>query len=254
MSERVDKIMALHAEIASRLDRVRKTRNLAVALEPEAAEAEGQLIALLDDDRGLDLISLHLLGWLYWYRCHAVPQGDEQTLQTAISMLTACFVEDFGSFPEPLVPTLAEHAIPTALLLTEQVNLSPSLPLLTVAMTVWQRIAAALPPESLNRDIPLASLGTILLIRFTLTDAMPDLEQAIDLLRQAMAIATGNGIKRPSDIANLAAALQTRYERIRTIADLDEAIDLSREAVTAAPPNDSGRLSYLYRTWVTHCG
>lgn len=47
----------------------------------------------------------HLLDWLHWYRCYALPDGDDQhDLQAAVTMLTACFISGLDDLPEPLLP------------------------------------------------------------------------------------------------------------------------------------------------------
>lgn len=103
------------AAVLGRLEQVRATQDLSPVLEPGGlAEAE-RLAEILQDDYG-DLQSRYLLGVLYWFRSHALPQEQDrlEAQCAAIDMFTPCFIAEVGDLPESLLPILAEQAVPTA--------------------------------------------------------------------------------------------------------------------------------------------
>ena len=88
----------------------------------EAALTEARELARTLADDADSLPTLCLLGWLHWYRYRALPEGrDRQDLQTAVTMCTSCFIKGMEDLPLPLLPFLADGAIPAATELPEPV-------------------------------------------------------------------------------------------------------------------------------------
>jgi hypothetical protein len=68
-------------------------------LEPGALAEAQQLADVLEDDDG-DLEARYVLGWVHFYRCQALPQGqDRQDPAPAIEMFIPCFVAGIEGLP-----------------------------------------------------------------------------------------------------------------------------------------------------------
>ena len=73
--------------VQARLERVTTVEDLSPVLEETALEEAA-------NSRGPSPMTpaacaMYLLGWLHWYRYHALPEGrDQQDLQAAVTMFT----------------------------------------------------------------------------------------------------------------------------------------------------------------------
>ncbi|MBO3752427.1 hypothetical protein J5X84_40765 [Streptosporangiaceae bacterium NEAU-GS5] len=245
----------LQTAVQSLLERVAKTGDPSLLLDRGAVRDARRLAALLSDDDG-DLLSRHLLGWLYWYRYHAQPEGtqpegmEEGDLWTAVDMLVPLFVNgaDREELPDKLLPILAEHSIPTALDVLEQALTSPDPRFVELTADLWKRIAEYADPDYPNRAMLLANLGIALQVRADRTGKAEDLDEAVERLTAALEITEPDDPDRPGRMNNLGGALRVRYELAGEQSDqddLDEAIRLARAAVDAADEDHADRPGYL---------
>jgi hypothetical protein len=166
----------LLAAVEARLEQADATQDLSPVLEPGAlAEAQG-LTQILEDDES-ELQGRYALGWLHWYRYEAQPEGQEQQdLDAAIGMLLRCFIADAEGLPEPLLPILADQAVPAAFTLFEQALSSPDQDLISAVVNLWQRILDASPTDHPGRTTYLLILGGALRTRFERSGALADLD------------------------------------------------------------------------------
>jgi Tetratricopeptide repeat len=231
MGERERWMMA----VQGRLERVAAAQALSPVLEETALDEARELTRTLTDDHG-SLPARYLLGWLHWYRYQALPEGhDQQDLQTAVSMLTFCFVNGTSNLPESLLPILADQAVPAALELLQLTQRTGDLELLTATAELWQRILAATPADHPDHATYLFNLGAALRTRFERAGAAADLDAAIDTGQQAVNATPADHPNRAAILTNVGATLLARFARTGTAADLDAAIGTTQQAVNATP-------------------
>ena len=235
-ASQADRRAALEA-VAARLARVAEQQDLALVLEAEAAQEARGLTELIRDDQA-DIHSRYLLGWLYWYRYQALPDGQGQSeLDSAISMFIPCLLGDIElqNLPEPLLPILADRIIPTARALYEKAQISADLRLISYAVDIWIRLVTATPGDHARRAERLSELGSTLRIRFERTGAQADLDKAIDMARQAAAATPSGHPDRAAVLSGLGTSLLTRFGQTGAQADLDDAIQVGRSTAQSRP-------------------
>jgi hypothetical protein len=177
------------AAVNARLERATALEDLSPVLEPEAMIEARRLVGTFTGGDG-DLPAQYLIGWLHWYRLLALPRGDrgdddEKNLQAAIGLFLPCFLVGAGEPPEPLLPLIAEQAIPQAKAWLEEALGSTDPALLSGVAGLWQRILDTIPAGHRNRGVYLTNLGVALQTRFRQTGVMADLDAAIDAGRAA---------------------------------------------------------------------
>ncbi|MGH3374461.1 MAG: tetratricopeptide repeat protein, partial [Actinoallomurus sp.] len=237
----------LRAAVQARLRQVITTRDLSPVLET-AALVEARRLAEILHDGADDVPIRYLLGWLHWYRYQALPEGqDRQDLDTAIGMFTPCFLAGIAdqNLPEPLLPLLADRAVPTATALLQQALGSADQAVLSATTQLWQHILTATPTDHPNRAGHLNDLGIALRARFERTGAQTDLDSAIGFGREAVGATPTGHPDRAGRLSNLGIALRARFERTGAQTDLDTAIGFGREAVEATPTGHPNRPAYL---------
>ncbi|MCY9785159.1 CHAT domain-containing protein [Nocardiopsis sp. EMB25] len=243
-----DPYTALKAAVEHRLQRVQDLEELAPVLEPRAVQEARQLIALARDND--DLQARFLLGLLHWYRYLALPVGqDREDLQTAIEMLTPCFIAGAASqLPEQLLPTLADQVDSSTFPLLRRVSTSTDLGLVATAVALWQDILDSTPTGHPRRTGRLANLGASLRIRFVLTGELTDLNEAVTYLQEAVDITSTDHPDRAMRLSNLGISLATRFVWTGELTDLNKAIQAGQEAVDITStdhPDHAMRLSNL---------
>jgi len=229
------------------LQEVTDRQDLAPVLEAEAAQEARDLGKLLGDGQ-MDIESSLLLGWLYWYRYQALPEGQDQPeLESAISMLTRCFLGgiEFDDLPEPLLPDLADRAESTSAALLAHASSSTDLDLISATVDICARIQSVTPNDHPRRADRLNRLAMAMHIRFERAGEQADLDQAIQAGRDAIACTASDHPGRPARLSNLGRALQARFERAGEQADLDQAIQAGRDAVASTPGNHPDRAGIL---------
>ncbi|MGQ4380273.1 CHAT domain-containing protein [Streptomyces sp. SAS_267] len=233
--------------VAARLERVSETESLAPVLEPMALVEARELTALiLDDERDLD--ARFLLGWLHWYRYHALPKGQDHDDQLAmVEMFLPCFIggTDLELLPEQLVPYLAYRAVPHAEELLLRAAASSDLHLITTAAELWRRIADHAERDPADCSSALQNLAALLQMKFLRTGLAADLDEAIRVGREAVAATPADDPDRGARLSNLGGSLRTSFERTGALADLDEAIRVGREAVDLTPAGGPERAAAL---------
>ena len=243
MGERDRWVMAVQA----RLERVITAQDLSPVLEKTAITEARELARTLTDHPS-SLPVRYLLGWLHWYRYQALPEGqDQQDLQAAATMFTSCFINGMSGLPEPLVPFLANEAIPTATELLQLTQRSSDQELLSATTDLWLRILTATPADHPDRATILSNLGTALQTRFERTGAAGDLDAAISYHREAVQTTPTDDPDRAGRLSNLGNALRARFERTGEAGDLDAAIEAGQLAVQASAdhPDRAAILSNL---------
>ncbi|MGH3926535.1 MAG: hypothetical protein ACRDTT_27340, partial [Pseudonocardiaceae bacterium] len=144
----------LLAAVTARLGQITAAQDPTLALKWGARRDAHRLARILRDD-GSDLGALHALGWLHWYRHVAARDGqDHDALGDASRALTPCFIAGIEALPAPLLPSLAENAVSTAVGLLEQAVSSGDPTRGLAAVALWQRVVAATPsshPERAGR-------------------------------------------------------------------------------------------------------
>ncbi len=241
MAEREELLQAVRA----RLEQVVATQDFAPVLGKAALTEAEHLAGALGEDE-TDLHARYLLGWLHWYRHQGLPDGqDRQDLDAAISLFTPCFiVRGVGDLPEPLLPLLADRAVPdAAALLQEALDSAGQTPLSTIVQ-LWQHILQATPVDDPDRTGYQSNLGNAFQIRFERTEVLADLDTAIEHHRAAVEDTPVGHPDRAGFLSNLGNALRLRFERTAALSDLDTAIEAGRQAFEAAPADDPDRGMY----------
>ena len=241
MKERDQWMMAVQA----RLERASNAQDRSSVLEEAAVTEARELARTLTDDLG-SLPTRYLLGWLHWYRYQALPKGrGQQDLQTAVTVLTPCFINGISDLPGPLLPLLADQAALAAEGLLALTQRSSDLELLSATTDLWRRILAVTPVNHSNHAMYLSILGSTLAIRFERTGTTGDLDAAITYLRDAVQATPADQTNRMAILSNFGLALWIRFKSTGTAGDLDAAISNLREAVQATPADHPDRASFL---------
>lgn len=230
----------LEAALAARLQRVVEQRDLAPVMEAAAVKHARELTEMLGDDEAGTRAHL-LLGWLYWFRHCASPDGQGQSdLESAVGMLAPFMLGtlELEELPAPLLPVLAELSAPAAAALLDQASQSADAEALSAMVDTWGRLVSATPEGHPNRAPALSNLGFALQRRFERTSVPADLDEAIANYRAAAAATPDTHPARADTLDNLARALRARFERTGELADIEEATQVARNAVAATPSGD----------------
>ena len=230
--------------LRTRLAEAASTRDIGTLLDGDVL-AEIQRLA---DTRYApdDIQARYVLGWLYWYQYLALPEGqDGSALESCVDLLTPCFVAGQGELPDPLLPLLAERAVPAAVVLLDQALSSTDSATLSEAITLWGRIVNDAPADAAHAAMWLSNLGVALRARFERTGEVADLESAIEAGRAAVDALPPDHPDRAAATSDLGGTLLARYLSTGSAADLDSAIDAAKAAVSSAPPGNPNRAKYL---------
>ena len=234
----------LLSALEGRIERVTASHDPAPVLEAAALDEARQLMRMMQEGKP-DLKALYLLGWLFWYRYQASPEGqDEPELRAATTAFALCFIAGVSGLPPPLEPLLADQAVPTATAMLHDALQSPNQDL-SATVDLWRRIVDATPPDHPERAERLSSLGGAMQARFERTGVLADLDAAVEAARAALKGIPASHPDRARYLFNLGAALGARFWRTEATADLDEAIEALRAAVDAAPPGHPDREASL---------
>ena len=238
---------ARSAAVQARLERVITTQDLSPVLEEETLDEARELALTLTNDSG-SLPTRYVLGWLHWYRCQALPDGDgQQDLRTAIAMFTPCFIGGISDLPGPLLPFMADLAGSTAMEMLAMTPRSADQKLLSSTTRLWQRIVTATPVDHPERPGRLSNLGIALAALSEGTGAQSALDAAVEAGQEAVRTAADHS-DRGMYLSNLGVTLLTRFELTGAETDLDAAIETRQQAVEATPaehPHRAGRLTNL---------
>ncbi|MFE3906663.1 CHAT domain-containing protein [Streptomyces sp. NPDC059153] len=206
-------------EVEARLNRARTERNLSVVLEPEAvSEALGLAAALHDSD---DPSSHFALGWLYWLRSSVLPEPEgRHERSAAVRAFVPCFLAGLDGIPEPLVPTVAEHAASAVEQLVEEAAGHGSLRGARTASELWLRILQSAPDDSPDRARYRTGLNKALGIDYELSGARREFDETVQALREQSAAenlgrleALPPGPERRSLLAELRSTFLAMYEQ-----------------------------------------
>ena len=217
------------AAVSGWVERIGATQDPSLSLQPDAIDDAVRLAGFLDDS-GEDLESLLALGWMLWYQ-HLALKNEEDRLRGAVQAFAPCFIAGFGSFPEPVMPLVADAAAEPASALVSEAATSTDRDMVARAVAVWRRIVAATPGGHPFRPNRLSALGNVLRFSYQLSGVAAELDESIACHREAVAICPAEHPQRAGILSNLALALQVRISRSGEQADLDEAIASLTEAV-----------------------
>ncbi|MEU3091619.1 CHAT domain-containing protein [Streptomyces massasporeus] len=226
--------------VRSRLRRVEESGDLTLVLQPDADREARNLGPQLD---GADPEASFVLGWFHWYRHRALPCNEVRAdLDAAVEAFATCFAAGVVDLPQPLLPLLADAAVPHATRTLRHAQRSMDPDLLTGAVALWRRIVSATLADHPSRAEYMSNLAVALAVRFERTGAVEDLEAAIDLFRQAV---EAEHPDVAGHLSNLGAALHRKFESTGVLADLTAAIDVGQRAVDAVPVDHPNRAMYL---------
>jgi tetratricopeptide (TPR) repeat protein len=231
------------AAVQTWVERIGSSQDAALSLQPAAAEDAQRLLGFYPSS-GEDLDIALVLGWLSWYR-HLALDTDEDQLRMAVRAFAPCFVEGFGSLPEPVLPLLADFTGEYAIGLVAQAATSADPATVASISALWRRMLAATPPDSPERPGRLSCLGNVLRFSSRLSGAAAELDESIELHQEAVATSSADDHNWAAILGNLAGALALRFDRTGARADLDQVITSLTEAAAGAPPGAPGRVSDL---------
>jgi hypothetical protein len=229
------------AAVSGWLERIDSSRDAALSLQPPAIEATGQLAGFLTG--GEDVEVLLALGWMNWY--WHLAADDEDSLHRAVLAFTPCFIADVGSWPEPVMPMLADAAAEAPEAALPRAAATVDLDTIHSIVALWRRILAWTPDDHPYRAGRLSGLGTVLRFCFQLSGAESELDEAIAANQEAVAACPVSHPERTAILGNLEIALYLRFSRSAARTDLDQAITALTEAVGIAPPDDPRRSKNL---------
>jgi tetratricopeptide (TPR) repeat protein len=244
VGSREDQILVLQAALERRMERFSRGDEDAV-LDTRAVDEARELAALLRGNVA-DVRSLLVLGWVHWSRYQVLPRGrDKEDLAAAVTMLTPCFMSGAEALPKPLLPALADAALPEATSLLSQATSSSDSALISFTTGLWRRIAANTPAGHPDRLARLSDLGVLLSVRYHDSASAGDLDEAITIGRQLVHLSTAGTSQWAMYQANLAVDLHSRYTATGSLKDLDGAIEAWRASVSGAHVDPSRRVRRL---------
>ncbi|MFJ5776953.1 CHAT domain-containing protein [Streptomyces sp. NPDC093094] len=225
--------------VRARLRQVHDAQDLSAVTGRAALDEAGRLAAAGGDH---DLEAGFALGWFHWYRSRALADEEARVaLRAAVSALTPCFAAGVDELPEPLLPLLADAAVPLAVRLLGGAEHAADPVALSLAVGVWQRIADCTEHGRPDRAAHLFNLGLALVRRSELTGSPADLDTAVAVQREAVAALTPRYPHGPQILSGLAHALLRRGRATGSEADLAAAADHFGQAAAALPAGDPGR-------------
>ncbi|MFB7253714.1 CHAT domain-containing tetratricopeptide repeat protein [Streptomyces nojiriensis] len=244
MGERED----LLTSIRSRVAHAASTGEGTAVLDPAALDESRSLGKICDAGDGNDLEARYAMGWLHHYRARfgTRPQQREAEQNLAVHWLTPCFVAGRVPLPEPLLTSLAERAVPSALTVQRRAQITGDPEDQAQSVRLCRRIVHSLPEDHPARAALLSNLGIALLMRATYTTAVTGLDEAVETVRAAVRAVSDQDPERPVYLTNLGLALRARFERSGAPADIDEAVEMLRAAVRATSDGDAERASRMY--------
>ncbi|UWP79160.1 CHAT domain-containing protein [Dactylosporangium fulvum] len=232
------------AAARAHLDRITAAGDPALALSPVVAADMYRLATALAEHDDLD--GRFVLGWLHYYRYLALPEGqDQDDLGAAVQALATCFVFGPEPLPEPLLPLVAQAALPLVSAVYEHAMADPGPAAIDAAVGLTLRVVDVLPADHPQWIRFLVGLGLALGERFARTGAPEDLDAAIDTHQQAVDGTPAGHHDRPRYLTYLGLALRDRYTRDRDDQDLDATIRAHREAAGSAGLDGEDRAGYL---------
>ncbi|WP_149826074.1 hypothetical protein [Streptomyces tailanensis] len=193
--------------------------DLPEVLQLDAILAEGSA----DIDVSMTAVAQHLLGTLRWYRSQLVPEGEGHgDYDAALALFELPFVLGLDDIPEPMLPALAERAVPAAASFQQGASGTKSPAEVESAIMLSQQIVTHLVPDHPFRPAMTANLGHMLMLRFEDSGSAEDLDQSIELLEAALASAVD---QREAILSTLVQALRRRLAATADPADLDRVIE-----------------------------
>ncbi len=222
------------------------TRDLSLVLSDDVLIHARALDELLHEGDPDELRARFVLGWFHWYRFLALPQGhDENDSLLALHMLTACFIAGADGLPEPLLPTLAKHAVPRAHSLLQQALDSGEPGLASETVELWTRIVDVTPSDDPDKPARMSNLAMALQIRFERIGSRSDLDAAIAAATAALDTAAPDAPLRASMESNLGVSLHDRFLDTGAEADLEAAVSATQAALELTPISDLARPARL---------
>jgi hypothetical protein len=229
--------------------------------------AGGEITAMLERQADIDYIELgrrltpgddlvkhmHLFGYLSWYRYLARPfEASVPSLQTAINVLTPCFILGLSPLPAALLPALVRRVVPAAAgLLARAPGSEEPNPIDDVTgftpddlPELWRRIVNTPQADDGRRAGYQNNLGIALRQRYQRTDELDDLVKAIAGLRAAVTSAEDEDPERGTYLTNLSRALLQLADHDDDPDLLRESADATRTALAALPAGDQRHCGY----------
>ena len=180
------------------------------------------------------------LGWLLWQRRDG-PDARETDLEECVEAFALAMVVDVGTFPEQLLPRIADAAAPFAAGLLERGATTADPRPVNLAVELWNRIASVLPDHAGH----LSRLGIALRMQFDRTGDPERLALAVRAGETALVRADPDDPELPAMLHDVAVTLKTTYVHGGDRAELLRAVALLEEAVTVLPEDHPRRATYL---------
>lgn len=169
---------------------------------PEARQLASALDRADPDDIDISVVAVaqHLLGTLRWYRYQLVPEGDgEDDRAAALAYFRVPYSLGLADIPEPLLPALADRALPMAMALHYRAVSTRARDLIDSAIGMWERLADHLGADHPSQVGIAANLGSVLMLRFDEDGSRADLDRSIELrLRSGLRRPVTCSARRPS--------------------------------------------------------
>ena len=191
-------------------------------------------------DEASDPYAASELGWLLWRRWDS-PDARETDLEECVEAFALAMVLNIGTFPEQLLPRIADAAAPFAAGLLERGATTADPRPVNLAVELWNRIASVLPDHAGH----LSRLGVGLRMQFDRTGDAERLALAVRAGETALVRADPDDPELPAMLHDVAVTLTTTYVHGGERAELLRAVALLEEAVTVLPQDHPRRATYL---------
>jgi tetratricopeptide (TPR) repeat protein len=220
------------SRVTARLERIHRTGDAALALEPKALADARKLRKAIGDD-ATDTRALHALAWLHWYRLTELPQGEDgEDLEVACLAFLRAYAGGVDDIPAPLLPQVAEATCDHARELLEEALQSSEDEPVRAAAELWRRIARDAGAGHPDRPTHLFYRGLALRLRFERGADAGHLDQSVSTLAEARDVTAAEHPDRPWVLLQWAVSLQARFRVSGGRDDRDRSIDALRECAS----------------------
>jgi tetratricopeptide (TPR) repeat protein len=222
------------AAVETRLRAIKASGDLSMA---SGSEADREL-RRLRRARGRDpeLRAAFAIGWLFWYRHLALPDGQiGEDGRRAYAELMPCVLRGLEPIPDGLLPDIAIGALPRAATMLNKAMTAHDSEAIMAAVTTWRRLIAAIPETAGAWPAAMVMLCVALQGSFECTGNIEDLDQAIDSGRRGLESVQPDHPELGMMLCNVAAAMRMRSNNSGGAGGryADEAVALYRRAVVA---------------------
>jgi hypothetical protein len=228
--------------VRARLARIAETGDVSIALEPGALDEVSALAEIVRDGGGNERAAAHAVGWLYWYRYRALPEGeDAEDLANATKLLTRYFILGGSNVPKRLEKPVTKMAVLNAAASYLAAGDSADADELTRIARLCRHLVRATPEDDHEWPERLMMLSGVARELFTRTANLKNLDEAIECMISVVDVTPDDSPDLAKRLVRLAALVEERLQRTESAIDPGSALDGLRTLRAACPADHPRR-------------